>query len=146
MRAATFVPILTLALSLIALQGACDLDSSEEDLDHSSRAMELCASSIESDSMTTPLACEMEIPVPPEGDVFDPSKVNITIELDEVRIPIPSVEDEAACNGNDGWYYSPNKLEPKTIVLCPSTCAWVQKAEKGKVEIVLGCDSEPLSG
>jgi hypothetical protein len=148
MRAAKFVPILTLVLSSVALQGACDVDSSEGELDYMIRAAELCSSSTDSNSTTRPLACELEIPVPPEGDTFDPTKVNITIEFDGVFMNLPFVENESECNGNDGWYYSPNKLEPTSIVLCPSTCAWVQKTEKANIEVVLGCDtiaSEPLS-
>jgi hypothetical protein len=131
MRAATFVPILILALSSIALQGACELDSSEDELEELSRAADLCGPDVASDSTTTtPLACELQIPTPPDGETFDPSRVNITIELDEVRMTIPHVESEAACDGRDGWYYSPNNLEPKSIVLCPSTCDSVQKATK----------------
>jgi hypothetical protein len=139
MRTAKFISILTLVLSSIAFQGACDVDPSEGELDDWSRAADLCGPSVELDSTSIPLACEMPIPEPPEGDTFDPTKVSIKIEIDEVLIPIPFVESEAACNGRDGWYYSPNKQEPKSIVLCPSTCDSVQKAEKGKVEVLFGC-------
>ena len=139
MRAATFVPFLILALSSIALQGACEVEEEFDDL----RAADFCGPQIASDSMsTTPLTCELEIPKPPEGETFDPSKVNIRIDLDGVQINLPNVESESGCEGRDGWYYSPNNLEPKSIVICPNTCASVQKAEKGSVDVVLGCATE----
>jgi hypothetical protein len=140
MRAVTFVPILILALSSIALQG-CEVDSSEHELDELDRAADLCGPGIESDSTTTPLGCELEIPKPPEGDTFDPTKVNITLVLDPLRMTIPFVESESECDG-DGWYYSPNNLEPKSIMLCPSTCAFVKTAENVQIEVVLGCKTE----
>jgi hypothetical protein len=145
MRTATFLPILSLVLSSIALQAACEVDSSDAELDQLRWAADLtlCDPDDDSDSTTMPLGCELEIPTPPEGETFDPSKVEITIELDEIRFKLTHVEGASACDGNGGWYYSPNNLEPTTIMLCPSTCDLVQKAEKGKIEVLLGCVSEP---
>lgn len=143
MRAATFVPFLIFALSSITLQGACEVDSSEDEFDEWSRFTDLCGPSMSSDDMTTtPLTCELEIPTPPEGETFDPTKVNITIDLDGTRQNLPFVESESECGGRDGWFYSPNNVEPKSIKLCPSTCDSVQKAEKGTIEVVLGCATE----
>jgi hypothetical protein len=141
MRAAKFVSILTLVLSFIALQGACDVDDQ-------GRAFELCDASTEWDSETTPLACVMAIPEPPEGEIFDPTKVNITLELDGMSMNLSRVDSESDCSasGGWGWYYSPNNLAPEAIVLCPSTCDAVRKAEKGKINVELGCPtvvSEP---
>jgi hypothetical protein len=138
MRAAQLISILSLVLSIACLS-ACEVDSSDGELDDLSRAAEQFDSSTEWDSTTTPLACEMDIPAPPEGDTFDPTKVSITIEIDKLpSIDLPRVEDESECLGGDGWYYSPNNLEPKKIVLCPSTCDWVQKTEKIEIKLVFG--------
>jgi hypothetical protein len=136
MRAAQLISILSLVLSIACLS-ACEVDSNDGELDDMSRAAELCDSSTEWDSTTTPLACEMDIPVPPEGDTFDPANVNITIEIDEKPMNLAHVEGESDCG--EGWYFSPNNLEPKKIVLCPSTCDWVQKTEKLEIKVVLGC-------
>lgn len=93
---------------------------------------------------TVPLACEWEIPEPPEGESFDPTKVNVELELDGVPEDVFYVENEAACNGGEGWYYFPDAVTPQTIRICPETCARVQSAEQASVDILFGCDTVPV--
>jgi hypothetical protein len=93
---------------------------------------------------TTPLACEWDIPDPPEGENFDPGKVNVKLELDGVETDIYFVENEAACGGGDGWYYFPDNVNPQTIRICPATCADVQAAEQASVDILFGCETIPV--
>lgn len=93
---------------------------------------------------TVPLACEWEIPPPPEGESFDPNKVNVALELDGVPEDVYYVADEAACNGGDGWYYFPDAVTPQTIRICPATCARVQDASEASVDILFGCDTVPI--
>jgi hypothetical protein len=93
---------------------------------------------------TTPLACEWDIPEPPLGQTFDPMKVNVKLTLDGSEQDIYYVENEAACGAGDGWYYSPDNVNPETIRICPATCAEVQAAEQASVDILFGCETIPV--
>jgi hypothetical protein len=93
---------------------------------------------------TTPLACEWDIPDPPDGETFDPMKVNVKLTLDGNETDIFFVDNEAACGGGDGWYYYPDNVNPETIRICPSTCAAVQAAEQAAVDILFGCETIPV--
>ncbi|PRQ04215.1 hypothetical protein ENSA5_09990 [Enhygromyxa salina] len=91
-----------------------------------------------------PLACEWEIPEPPEGDSFDSSKVNVELVLDGQQESVYYVESEAACNGGDGWFYLPDAVNPETIRICPATCTRTQAAVEASVDILFGCDTVPV--
>lgn len=93
---------------------------------------------------STPLACEWDIPDPPEGETFDPTKVNVELHLDGIDESIYFVADEAACGGGDGWYYFPDNVNPQTIRICPATCSKVQAAEQASVDILFGCETIPV--
>jgi hypothetical protein len=93
---------------------------------------------------TVPLACEWDIPDPPEGESFDPTKVNLELELDGMLESIYYVENEAACNGGDGWFYLPDANNPQSIRICPETCIRTQMATEASVDILFGCDTVPV--
>jgi hypothetical protein len=93
---------------------------------------------------TVPLACEWEIPDPPAGETFDPTKVNIELERDGQTESIYYVENEAACNGGDGWFYLPDAQNPQTIRICPETCIQTQNATDATVDILFGCATVPV--
>ncbi|KIG17772.1 hypothetical protein DB30_02805 [Enhygromyxa salina] len=91
-----------------------------------------------------PLACEWEIPEPPEGDTFDANKVNVELLLDGQPESVYYVENEAACNGGDGWFYLPDAINPQSIRICPETCTRTQNATQASVDILFGCDTVPV--
>lgn len=91
-----------------------------------------------------PLACEWEIPDPPEGENFDPTKVNIELELDGQSESVYYVDNEAACNGGDGWFYLPDAANPQSIRICPETCIRTQNATDASVDILFGCATVPV--
>jgi hypothetical protein len=91
-----------------------------------------------------PLACEWEIPDPPEGETFDPTQVNLELELDGQTESIYYVENEAACNGGDGWFYLPDAANPQSIRICPETCIRTQDATDASVDILFGCATIPV--
>lgn len=93
---------------------------------------------------STPLACEWDIPDPPEGESFDPTKVNVELHLDGADQSIFYVENEAACGVGDGWYYFPDAVNPQTIRICPATCTKVQAANQASVDILFGCETIPI--
>ena len=90
----------------------------------------------------TQLACEIAIPTPPNGETFDPDKVNV--EFDDGlggTLSIPRVDSADQCAAvADGWYYD-NPLDPQMIVMCPQTCDKAQVAKNGSVSIAFGCES-----
>ncbi len=90
----------------------------------------------------TQLACEFEIPEPPNGDDFDPDKVNV--EFDDGMggtTSIPRVDNAGQCGAVlDGWYYD-DPLAPTMIVMCPQTCETAQDAKNGSITIAFGCET-----
>ena len=81
------------------------------------------------------LACEYQIPPPPQGETFDEAKVNV------VYTPTnggpQTLTYNQSCTGGTGWHYD-DLNNPKKIILCQSTCDSVQQ-KSGKIDIVLGC-------
>jgi hypothetical protein len=90
------------------------------------------------------IACEWDVPLPPEGEAFDPLKVNV--EFDDGAgggFEIGYVESEAECaNVVDGWYYD-DPVAPTKIFACAQTCQKIQGVELGTIQITLGCDTVP---
>jgi hypothetical protein len=89
------------------------------------------------------LSCEFVIPPPPEGEDFDPDKVNVDFDDGGAGGPLPigRVDSAADCAGVEhGWYYD-NPADPQTIVVCDQTCALFQGVEEATVEIVFGCET-----
>lgn len=90
------------------------------------------------------LACEYEIPPPPDGMDFDPDQVNV--EFDDGMggmLPIGRVDGPADCAGvSDGWYYDV-PAAPTRIVLCPQTCDTIQGFSTASVSIKFGCATIP---
>ena len=84
------------------------------------------------------LACEYQLPPPPEGMKLDTAKVQVLYtpasgDPEEV----PSISSLSACanNPNGGWYYD-NPDSPSKISVCPCTCSRLQA---GRVDVQLGC-------
>jgi hypothetical protein len=84
------------------------------------------------------LACEYQIPTPPEGMKLDSAKVQV-VYSPATGSPeeVPSINGLSACanNPNGGWYYD-YPQNPSKIVVCPCTCA---RFQAGKVDVRLGC-------
>jgi von Willebrand factor type A domain-containing protein len=84
------------------------------------------------------LACEYQIPTPPEGMKLDASKVQVVYSpATGAPEEVPSIDGLQACanNPNGGWYYD-YPANPSKIVVCPCTCA---RFQAGKVDVRLGC-------
>lgn len=91
------------------------------------------------------VACEFTMPVPENGEKVDPTKVNVSYTPGDggKAVTLGQVTGAGACtDAQGGWYYD-DPIHPKTITLCPSTCAAVQSDDGAKMEIVLGCDTQP---
>lgn len=84
------------------------------------------------------LACEYQLPPPPDGMKLDTEKVQVVYtpssgDAEEV----PSISSLGACakNANGGWYYD-DPEHPSKITVCPCTCTRLQA---GRVDVRLGC-------
>ena len=90
------------------------------------------------------LACEFEIPPPPDGETFDRDRVNIEFDDGEGgTLEIGRIDDPTECAAvADAWYYDdPN--DPQAIIVCPQTCDKVQGFPSAKISIKFGCETIP---
>lgn len=85
------------------------------------------------------LACEFVIPEP-EGQDFDPSKVNVeyTPGNGDPTENLPQADNLADCGDQPGWYYD-NPSAPTKIILCPASCDIVQADDMAGVDFIFGC-------
>lgn len=85
------------------------------------------------------LGCEFDIPEP-EGEEFDPLKLNIEYSPDGIQEPetIPQVANAQACGSDGGWYYD-NPSAPTKILLCPTSCQDVQSQSTATITFAFGC-------
>jgi hypothetical protein len=85
------------------------------------------------------LACTYQIPVPTSGTP-DYHRVNVTFTPGTgTPETFPYVMNRASCpaSGN-AWYYD-DPANPTQILLCDSTCTFVQGDAAGQISITLGC-------
>lgn len=85
-------------------------------------------------------SCNMPIPSPPPGQVFDPAKVNVAFKTDPNGEETPMVYSQD-CSAEWGWHYD-DEANPTTIVLCDSACGSVKSfsSTTGSVDIEFGCE------
>jgi len=84
------------------------------------------------------LACEYQLPPPPDGMKLDTAKVQVLYTpATGAAEEVPSISSYSACakNPNGGWYYD-DANSPSKITVCPCTCARLQA---GRVDVRLGC-------
>ena len=90
------------------------------------------------------LACEWEIPAPPDGAAFEPDAVNVEFS-DGMGggFQVGAVASASDCpNVVDGWYYD-DPADPTVILACPQTCEKLQAFLQGTIDIIFGCATEP---
>jgi len=91
---------------------------------------------------TSAIACELDIPPPPQGEVLDFTKVNVQLVSGPDETIIPNVGDQAGCGNGEGWYYD-NPSAPTQVILCPTSCATAQELagpnQPGSVQVLFGC-------
>ena len=82
------------------------------------------------------LSCNYDIPMPPNGSMLDPERVNVLFS------PSPGEQELILKNAggpcNDGWQYSQDQSQ---ILLCGSTCDRV-RASDGSLTLQFGCTTE----
>jgi hypothetical protein len=95
-------------------------------------------------SSTAEIECEWDIPAPPAGETLDFGSVNIRYtDKAGTAASLGKVPSAAECpNFRNGWHYD-DAQNPKAIVACPQSCTALRTAGVAKVEVLLGCKSEP---
>lgn len=92
---------------------------------------------------TSKIACDLTIPVPASG-TLDPGAVNVQVTAGGATTKLAKVPDAAGCGAGPGWYYD-SELDPKKVILCPSSCADANKvvgaAKGGAIEVLFGCQT-----
>jgi len=79
---------------------------------------------------------------PPEGEVLDYGRVNVTLTQGETVTIIPQVGSGGACPADQpAWYYDVPSA-PTKIHLCENACDTVSAAGDGaNLNVVAGCTS-----
>jgi hypothetical protein len=88
------------------------------------------------------LPCDYAVPSS-EGGVPDFTRLNVRYTPGSGQtLTVPHVETAAACGTADGWYYAMDSdagASPRSIDVCPTTCATLRADAAGRVDVVLGC-------
>lgn len=83
------------------------------------------------------ISCETAIPPAPDGEKFDPKKVNVTYTTGANQTLIGY---DQACASENAWQYD-DPAAPKSIVLCDGTCKAVQADAATVLHVEFGCET-----
>lgn len=87
------------------------------------------------------VACELGVPMPPQGSTLDPAKVNVVYTPGTGGMPETILQDGSKpCEmGANGWQYNADKTK---ILLCGTTCTKVQADTAAEVNVEFGCETK----
>ncbi len=89
----------------------------------------------------TALACDYEIPEPPDGLLFDRDHVNVIYDDGTDVRTIGHVETADDCQTFGlGWYYD-DPADPTKIRMCPLSCAGFADTGNATIDIQFGCET-----
>ena len=75
----------------------------------------------------------------PDIDIFDPAQATFTYTPGAGgSVTLPQVASQAACGGNDGWYYD-NPADPSSVTLCDATCNALKTDTSGTLSLEIAC-------
>ena len=94
-------------------------------------------------TQTSALACDWEIPPPPMGETFSPTKTNVQITLEGKAEQLLKAPGASECGEREGWHYD-DPASPKRVVACPTSCRRIQAATEAKVDLLFGCETVVL--
>ena len=93
------------------------------------------------------IACNVAIPTPPGGMVFQAGRVNVLLRGTSATSVVGHVNDTASCDATrGGWFYDVNAA-PTQIILCPTSCMHAQSVVVGTgtgLDVQFGCESIPI--
>jgi hypothetical protein len=82
--------------------------------------------------------CSLPVPVPAEGEVIDPTLVNVSATPPSTGVTTDLLQDNGKpCDaGANGWQYNADKTK---ILLCGDACTQVTNEPETRVDVVFGC-------
>jgi hypothetical protein len=84
------------------------------------------------------LGCTYDLPPPPQGEVINPDKVNVSLTIEATTSTLPRRADpNDTCETDGCWDYT----DADTLELLGKACTDVTTASNAEVEIVVGCDT-----
>jgi hypothetical protein len=90
------------------------------------------------------LPCQYKVPVPDSG-MPNFNLVNVEYTSGSgAATGLAYVESSSRCGTGTGWYYDVDPMSgatPTAILVCPSTCTALGKDAKGRVDVVIGCQT-----
>jgi hypothetical protein len=91
----------------------------------------------------TALPCQWKIPPPPNGQAFDPQKVNVRFTPPGGAPQDFGYVSQADCaRASNAWYFDdPN--QPTQVLVCDSTCAMLKASQGAEVDVSFGCARKP---
>lgn len=93
---------------------------------------------------TSRIACEVDLPEPPDGSTLNPRRVNVIIRGLSGSTTIPYAGSAGACDPTRGGWHYDDAVSPTRVILCPSTCDFAREETadtEGGLDVVFGCDS-----
>ena len=81
------------------------------------------------------VSCEFQIPSPPPGQMFDPSRANVTYASGGAE---QKLDYDGACASDRAWRYD-DPSAPSRMVLCDTTCTAVQADPGATLRVEFGC-------
>ncbi|MFS8065168.1 MAG: vWA domain-containing protein [Byssovorax sp.] len=89
------------------------------------------------------VSCALPMPQGAPDKPVDPLLINVDYTPGGGAAGIlGQVPSAAGCGAGGGWYYD-NPAAPTQITLCPATCSTVQADALARIDIILGCQTEP---
>ncbi len=84
-------------------------------------------------------SCELEIPTPPDGEVFDSTKVNVNYTNTLGETPFTY---DPSCTEPFAWYYD-DEANPSVIHMCDAVCQSIKDdyENQGQLNVEFGCVS-----
>lgn len=89
---------------------------------------------------STGLSCELQIPPPPAGKVFDKDNVNVTLNADGEATPLIYSE---YCSEEGAWHFD-DISQPTRIVLCDDTCEVTKALADVALQVEFGCERRTM--
>lgn len=83
------------------------------------------------------MSCEFDLP---SSANVDPSKVNVTLTVDDTEEQWSKVNNAGECGNGKAWHYD-SDTAPTAVVLCPAACDVASGTPGARIDVVFGCET-----
>jgi hypothetical protein len=96
---------------------------------------------------TSRIACEVDLPPPPDGTVLNASQVNVQVRGESGTTTFRYTGSADGCDpAVGGWHYD-DAAAPTRVILCPASCDFARAettTSAGGLDVLFGCTSIPI--